>query len=146
MLKRREKYFIWFDCDFCGKSFKAYKYNVKYGHTKSCGCIKGAKGHNARTHGLCSTPEYRAFHKAKGRRQSMNDYKYSDYGGRGILFKYNSLSEFLDDLGLRPSSSHSLNRVDNSGNYGVGNCNWSTPREQANNRRPRRAHENAAKI
>lgn len=138
MLKSRKKYFIWFDCTFCGKAFKTYKYNIKYGHTKSCGCIKGTEGHNSKIHGLCFTPEYRAFHKAKGRCQNINDYKYADYGGRGILFRYNSLHEFINDLGSRPSLLHSLNRINNNGNCEIGNCNWATPEEQASNRRPKK--------
>lgn len=142
MLKHRKNYFIWFECGFCGRLFKTYKYNVINGHTKSCGCIKGTEGHNAKTHGLCFTPEYRAFHKAKGRCQNPTDHKYSDYGGRGILFRYNSIEKFLDDLGPRPSPTHSLNRINNNGNYEKGNCNWANPREQALNRRPRRVHEN----
>lgn len=83
-------------------------------------------------------PEYGAWAAMKDRCRRKNHRQYAYYGGRGITVCdrwLKSYSNFLDDMGKRPSSDYSLDRINNSGNYEPGNCRWATRSEQNKNRR-----------
>jgi hypothetical protein len=62
---------------------------------------------------------------------------YGKYGARGIGFpaEWITFAGFLIDMGLRPSSLHSLERSDNNASYSKSNCVWATKKEQSRNRR-----------
>lgn len=96
-----------------------------------------------RTHGHAKggkSPEYRAWHAMRQRCYHPSQPHYSRYGGRGIVVceRWQVFANFLADMGLRPSPRHSLDRINNSGNYEPGNCRWATLVEQCRNRRRRR--------
>ncbi|ASU34401.1 hypothetical protein [Mucilaginibacter xinganensis] len=128
-------------CD-CGKEFNTKSTSLIRGITKSCGCFrKEYMSKSKTTHGYAGKikgTEYMAWHSLKDRCTNPNHKNYNDYGGRGITVCptwINSFETFLKDIGLRPSSNCSLDRIDNSKGYSKENCRWATVLEQNKNRR-----------
>lgn len=81
------------------------------------------------------TPEYKAFYNARLRCNNPKSKAYNNYGGRGIMFLFNSFEEFYKEIGPKPLSYYQLDRIDNNGHYEKGNVRWTTPKENRNNSR-----------
>jgi hypothetical protein len=114
----------------CGNTQIVSSNILRMGNAKSCGC----KQHMPK-HGLSGTPEYHAFTDARCRCKNTNSPRYEWYGARGIKFLLNCIEDLISEIGFRPSKNHSLDRINNSGNYEIGNIRWATKSEQVNNRR-----------
>jgi hypothetical protein len=87
--------------------------------------------------------ERRALKEAIKRCHSISNKDYKDYGLRGIRVCEEwrgtyGFEEFLSHIGPKPSSEHTLDRVDTNGDYRPGNVRWATWTQQANNRRSSR--------
>lgn len=87
------------------------------------------------------TAEYVTFTNIVQRCYNPKSTSYLLYGGRGIAvcdrWRY-SFENFLEDVGVKPTNSHSLERLDVDGDYSPENCIWATPEQQARNVRKRR--------
>lgn len=129
----------------CGKLAIVSSSNLGSGAAKSCGCLRNEKaaqrgisrtihGHTSKDVGRHSA-EYAAFSAARQRCNNPSAQAYANYGGRGIKFLFQSFEEFFAEVGPRPNSDYSLDRIDNDKHYEPGNVRWATAKEQTNNRR-----------
>lgn len=123
----------------CGRHFDTYISKVSIGNIKGCGCWKIKHGHTVGVkNGGKRSSEYMAWLNMIKRCTSPINVAYMNYGGRGILICeewLNSFEAFLTDMGKKPSSKHSLDRIDNNGNYEAINCRWAVKKTQARNQR-----------
>ena len=122
-------------CD-CGKIRIIRSTSLRLSGTRSCGSCSKI------THGASRTLLYFIWQGIRRRCLDPMDSKYADYGGRGITVcarwaGRDSFPNFMRDIPPRPSSKHTLDRINNDGNYEPGNVRWATKKQQANNRRCR---------
>lgn len=137
-----EKRFICL-CD-CGTICDKQASNVRSERTRSCGCLnREATIKRNFKHGGAQraegSKEYNSWSAMRQRCSDPNVRCYPRYGGRGISVCgrwQQSFAAFREDMGPKPSSKHSLDRLNVDGNYEPGNCRWSTPKEQRENQRP----------
>lgn len=91
-------------------------------------------------HGMINHPLYTTWASMKARCYRENTPYYKYYGGRGIKMCDSwrfSFKQFVDDVGDKPSDKHSLDRIDNDGNYEPDNVRWATQSVQSKNQRVR---------
>lgn len=131
----------------CGNTNDSISGNLRYGKSKSCGCLQRELAANLcrkskYTHGHAAgkkpTREYRTWVTMNQRCYNESSPDYPNYGGRGITVCERwreSFQNFLDDMGNRPAGK-SLDRFPNkNGNYEPSNCRWATHLQQNWNRR-----------
>lgn len=88
-------------------------------------------------HGDTGSSEHQIWRLMRQRCHNPSYALYPNYGGRGIVMCdrwLNSYANFLNDMGRRPTVKHSIDRVDNDGNYEPDNCRWATHQQQSRNK------------
>lgn len=123
----------------CGNTRVVFGFDLKKGHTTSCGCWR--KENNQRigqTHGLSGLPEYRVWWSMRARCRNPKDKNWPYYGGRGVTVWPvwdKSFVPWFEYMGRKPSRRHTIDRIDPNGNYEPGNVRWATWKQQARNKR-----------
>lgn len=85
---------------------------------------------------MCNHSLYKTWQHMNGRCHDIKHHRFYLYGGRGIYVDYRwrkSFYKFIQDVGTKPTKNHSLDRIDNNGNYCKENTKWSTQEEQCRN-------------
>lgn len=119
---------------------------------QSCGCIVAENAVRRNKAGMTvralHPEEYDILVHMKARCRKPNEPAYARYGGRGICVcaGFDNFMTFYNLVGSRPTRQHSIDRIDNDGNYSCGVCaqcikngwplnvKWSTKKEQSQNR------------
>jgi hypothetical protein len=138
---------LWqYHCD-CGNDGTATGANIRI-HMKGCGCVHDEGNH--RTHGESGgrSSLYNVWTGMKQRIFYPQHKSSKNYGGRGISLDPQWLQyEPFRDWALSHGYQKGLwlDRINNDGDYSPSNCKFSTPKEQANNRRPYPKHRKSRK-
>lgn len=119
-------------CD-CGKECTHIRGNLLRGGTVSCGCYALER---STTHGMSGTRLYVNWVQMMKRCKNTKSSKYKNYGARGIKVcdRWLDFSNFYADMGEPPTPKHTLDRINNDGDYEPLNCQWSESITQMNNR------------
>jgi hypothetical protein len=134
-------------CGSCGMIFEHTDYPSHTRRIRYCSKSCSAKARSTK-HGLTYTPEHNSWTEMRRRCRTTTRTCTKRYTRLGVVVceGWNDFSTFLQDMGTRPPDKHSVDRIDNDGNYSCGhcpqclvngwpmNCRWATVTQQGRNR------------
>jgi hypothetical protein len=124
--ERRGSAYYWNCACKCGAARVVRATNLKNGNSKSCGCFhKEVVSKSSYRHGLSGIPEYNVW-------VTMHCIQ--------VCAEWDDFGKFFAHVGKRPTSKHSIDRIENDRPYVPGNVKWSTKIEQANNTSRNKRH------
>lgn len=134
-----KKYAAWMCQCTCGEYVTVSGYNLRAGLRKCC----ARNGHfwaGSQPPSLIAQhpSEHQSWRSMCERCFRKENKKHRHYGGRGITVCerwQNSFANFFSDMGAKPTPKHTIDRINNDGNYEPSNCKWSTNKEQSRNMR-----------
>lgn len=126
-------------CD-CGNTKVVTGTSLRYGKTKSCGCLAAeSTSERARTHGLSKTRLYKIWAGMRDRCYNPSRREYKGYGDRGITVCDDWNEDYMTfhdwSMANGYSDTLTLDRIDNDGPYSPDNCKWTTRKAQSDNTR-----------
>lgn len=122
----------------CGNMAQVLADVLRSGNSQSCGCFARER---STKHGFAGkrgrNPTYNIWATMIARCHNPNNKSYPNYGGCGITVyePWHNFENFLADMGERPSTDLSIDRINPWGNYEPSNCRWAERSVQNKNRR-----------
>ena len=143
--ENKGRYVAWLCRCECGGEKSVAANDLVACKTTSCGCYRNevarVTGRAITKHGWRNTYQYHTWQGILQRCCNEKNKDYHHYGGRGIKVYYRwkddpaAFCEWLDRfLGPRPDG-HSLDRINNDGDYEPRNLRWAGSSTQVKNRR-----------
>lgn len=149
--KNKDSTYLWECKCTCGNIVYVATTRLTNGKTTHCGCKKSENISKAllknstkiirfkkKQHKLSRTSEYNIWTAIKQRCLNSKNISYPNYGGRGIKICntwLESFDNFIEDMGFKPSSTSSIERIDVNKDYCPENCKWIEKRLQLRNTR-----------
>lgn len=122
----------------CGKEKAQPQTVLLKGRATNClSCARSKRPSRVRRRWAATRPEYAVWSSMVQRCTNDKHAGFQHYGARGISVCdewLRSFIAFMDYVGARPSTRHSIDRIDNDGNYEPGNVRWATVTQQMRNR------------
>ena len=125
----------------CGSEHDTALVYLRHAKHPQCRSCAGKDSQTKRGNtGVVYTAEYAVWGHMRSRCNNPKHPAYVNYGGRGIRVckRWETFKNFFADMGARPTSDHTLERLNNDGDYKPSNCVWALPKEQSRNKRSNR--------